>query len=232
MKKVRLRKAAFAMGVAASVAALITFALGTTTALFSDSEAGADNTFNSGTVTVAPGSSASAVCTITELMPGDSSTNFVGAGALGNGNNELTPCDFKVKYTGSASAWLAVDVVITGGTTTLYTGTDGGFQSLIGVDNGVNIVNVVNGITYKNAAGVDTTLSSGVAATDILVNATPAVTNEAFTFDIDYALPIAAANALQGGSVTVKLTFHAVQSANQPINGCVEGQRCTGITWG
>lgn len=232
MNTKRLRKAAFAAGVAASMAALITFALGATTALFSDSEAGADNTFNSGTVTVAPGSSASAVCTITEMMPGDSSTNFVGAGSLANGNNALAPCDFKVKYTGSASAWLAVDVVITGGATSLYTGTDGGFQTLVAVDNGANIVNVVNGVTYKNTAGVNTTLVSSVAATDILINSTPAVTNEAFTFDIDYALPLAAANALQGGSATVKLTFHAVQSANQPINGCVEGQRCTGITWG
>ena len=232
MNTKRLRKAAFAAGVAASMAALITFAFGATTALFSDTEVGANNTFNSGTVTVDPGSSASAVCTITQLMPGDSSTNFVGAGTLANGNKALTPCDFKVKYTGSASAWLAVDVVVTGGATTLFTGTDGGFQTLIAVDNGPNIVNVVNGVKYKNTAGVDTTLVSGVAATDILVNATPAVTNEAFVFDVDYALPILAANALQGGSVTVKLTFHAVQSANQPINGCVEGRRCTGITWG
>ena len=37
---------------------------------------------------------------------------------------------------------------------------------------------------------------------------------------------------LQGADTSITLTFHAVQSANQPIGSCRAGRQCNTITWG
>jgi hypothetical protein len=156
-------------------------------------------------------------------MPGDSSSSF------GSGSESFTPCNYKVKYTGTATAWLAVDVLVDGGSPNLFTGTGTGLQFLVKADGSTSIM---NGTTFLNAAGSATTVTSGASATNILVSATPAVTNDTLQFDIDYLLPLLAPNALQGGTANITLTFHAVQSANQPIGSCVAGRQCLDIVWG
>lgn len=195
--------------------------IGSTFALFSDTESSASNTFETKTVTVA-NSPTSTVCTVNTLMPGDSSTNF------GSGSAAFTPCTYNVEYTGTADAWLAVDVLVTSGSTALYTGESTGLQLKIGVDGGVT---VINGVNYKTIAGVDTLVDAGTSVNNLLLSATPAAQNDAIQFNIDYLLPTLAPNLLQGGSASVTLTFHAVQSANQPIGSCVAGQQCNTITW-
>ena len=92
-------------------------------------------------------------------------------------------------------------------------------------------VTLVNTTTFKNPAGPDTTLSAGVVASNLLLSSSPAVTDDEFQFNIDYLLPLLASNATQGGSASVTLTFHAVQSGNQPILSCVAGRQCNTITW-
>ncbi|MBM3638955.1 MAG: hypothetical protein FJW98_05910 [Actinobacteria bacterium] len=63
------------------------------------------------------------------------------------------------------------------------------------------------------------------------MSATPATKNTSVLFNVNYLLPTLAPNALQGGTTSVALTFHAVQSANQPIGSCVAGRQCNSITW-
>jgi predicted ribosomally synthesized peptide with SipW-like signal peptide len=206
----------------AAIGAVGVLTLGVTLSLFSDSDTSATNTFVAGTVEVGP-DGASTTCSANQIMPGDSSSNF------GQGSQSLTPCNYKVKYTGTASAWLAVDILVNGGTPNLFTGTGTGLQFLVKADGSTSIM---NGTTFLSTAGSATTVTAGTVATDILVSGTPAVTNDTLQFDIDYLLPLLAPNALQGGTADITLVFHAVQSANQPIGSCVAGRQCTDITWG
>lgn len=221
MKLIKPRNIKHLLASLALVGAGASLTIGSTFALFSGSEASSANTFTTGTVSVGAGP-ASTVCALSSLMPGDSSTNF------GSGSATLTPCTYNVVYTGSAPAWLAVDIAITSGSTVLYSGIATGLQLQVGVQGGST---VMNGTTYKVVGGTDTAVVAGVPITNLLLSGTPAVPSAAVQFNINYLLPLLAPNALQGGSATVTLTFHAVQSANQPILTCVAGRQCNTITW-
>jgi predicted ribosomally synthesized peptide with SipW-like signal peptide len=206
----------------AAIGAVGVLTLGATLSLFSDSDTSASNTFVAGTVEVGP-DGASTTCTVGQIMPGDSSANF------GSGSGGLTPCAYNVVYTGTAAAWLAVDVLINGGTPNLFTGLSDGLQFRVLAD---GTTSIVNGTSFADSAGSSATVVSGSTVSDILVSGTPAVTNDTVQFNIDYLLPLLAANSLQGGTADITLTFHAVQSANQPIGSCQAGRQCLDITWG
>ena len=221
IKKFAPKRLFAVLGVAAAFAAATAFVVGTTSALYSATETSATNVFDSGTVTVGLGST-STTCAITNMVPGDSSTSY------GSGSQALSQCNYKVKYTGSASAWLAVDVAVGAGSTPLYTANSDGLQLLVKSTGGVTMM---NNTTYKNPAGTDTTLAAGSTASNLLVSTSPAVTDDTFQFNVDYLLPLLSPNATQGGSASVTLTFHAVQSGNQPILACVAGRQCNTITW-
>lgn len=206
----------------AAIGAVGVLTLGATLSLFSDSDTSATNTFVAGTVQVGP-NGASTTCTVGQIMPGDSSSSF------GSGSQAMTPCTYNVVYTGTAAAWLAVDVLINGAAPNLFTGSSSGLQYRVRAD---GVTSIVNGTTFANASGTATSIVSGTAVTNILVNDTPAITNDTLQFDIDYLLPLLAPNTLQGGTAEITLTFHAVQSANQPIGSCQAGRQCLDITWG
>lgn len=195
------------------------FAAWGTTALFSDSLSNTADAFTAGTVTVGLGST-STTCNVTELAPGDSST------AYGSGSADKVRCTFDVEYTGSLPAYLGVDVNLLNGAKALYTGSATGLQAKIAADG----VGVINGTSFNNSSGVATPLVAGTSVDNILLSTTPVNTGETVTFTVDYLLPLTAPNALQGGSASVQLTFHAVQSANQTTS-CVAGRQCTTIVW-
>ena len=195
------------------------FAAWGTTALFSDSLSNRTDAFTAGTVTVGLGST-STTCNVSELAPGDSST------AYGSGSADKVRCTFNVEYTGSLPAYLGVDVNLLNGAKALYTGSANGLQAKIAADG----VGVINGTTYNNSAGVATPVVAGTSVNNILLSTTPVNTGRTVTFTVDYLLPLAAPNSLQGGSSTVQLTFKAVQSANQTTS-CVAGRQCTTIAW-
>lgn len=207
---------------ACMVVATSALAVGTTSALFSASAASGASTFATGTVTVGPGGT-STTCAVANMMPGDSSTNY------GSGSASLAPCDYRVKYTGSSPAWLAADITVTAGSTALYTATSTGLQMKVAVTGGPTLM---NGTTVMSAAGSTVPVVSGTATGNILLSTTPAATNDTVRFDIDYLLPLLAPNTLQGGTVSVTITFRAAQAANQPLGTCLAGRLCSDISWG
>lgn len=211
-----------AIALASSVGAAGVLTIGATNALFGATETSATNTFAAGTVSVAAGTPSSVTCAVTGMVPGDSSAGY------GSGSESLVKCSYKVKYTGTSGAWLGVDVAVAGGTPNLYTGTATGLQLKVSVNGSAAMV---NGTTYKTAAGVDTTVVSGTPVTNLLINTVQAAQNDEFSIDVTYALPIAAPNALQGGTSSLALTFHAIQSANNPIGTCAVNKQCSTITW-
>ena len=201
------------------MAGALGFAAWGTTALFSDSLTNSADSFTAGTVTVGNGPT-STTCSVTELAPGDSSTGY------GSGSVDKVRCTFNVEYTGSLPAYLGVDVNLLNGGTALYTGAADGLQMNIAADG----VPVITGTSFKNQSGVSTPVEAGSAVNNILLSTTPVNTGETVTFTVDYLLPLAAPNSLQGGSASVQLTFHAVQSANQTTS-CVAGRQCTTVVW-
>ena len=224
------KRVALAAGIAVIIGAVATMASGLTFGLYSASEASTGNSFTSGTVSVGTGTPTSVTCTITNMVPGDSS-----AGAP-VGSKADTTCTYNVKYTGSASAWLAVDVAVSNGSTSLYDGTATGLQMYLKDASTTYLTSTAPtaGTTYKTTAGTATSLpATGIQ--NLLVS-TAATTNTATSFSLDYALPIASGNTYQGGSTTVTLTFHAVQSANNPLPATctTAGQQClpgSGFVW-
>lgn len=214
----------------ASVASVASLAFGATLALFSASETSSTNTFSAGTVSVGLGAT-STTCNIVELMPGDSSTQYASGPVVNsvqvNGSQSKLRCTYNVKYTGSADAYLAVDFALANGATSLYTGTSSGLQ--IVMKDGAHTY--VDNTTYATVGGTSATFAAGTPVTNLLINDTPASTNTLVSFTIDYSLPIGAPNALQAGSASVILTFHAVQAANQSLGSCVAGRQCNTLNW-
>lgn len=202
--------------------AAASFSLGSTSALFSASETGGTNTFATGTVSVGLGAT-STTCSVANLMPGDSSTNF------GSGSAAHAPCDFRVRYTGTAPAWLAADIAVAAGSPALFTGAATGLQFKVAVNGGPTLL---DGTTVTSQAGATVPVVAGTPATNLLVSAAPAAPGDLVRFDIDFLLPLLAPNSLQGGSAALTVTFRAVQSANQPLGTCLAGRQCTSITWG
>jgi hypothetical protein len=157
------------------------------------------------------------------MVPGDSST-----GAPVGGKTDA-PCTYNMKYTGTATAYLAVDVTVGNGTTSLYDGTANGLQLYL--KDGTPTTYLTStaptaGTTFTAQGGTATSLPIGTTA-NLLVSPTPAATNATVSFTLNYAVPIATGNTYQGGSSTVTLTFHAVQAANNPVTAaCLAGQQC------
>jgi hypothetical protein len=136
-----------------------------------------------------------------------------------------------VKYTGSASAYLAVDVAVSNGSTALYDTTANGLQFYLKDGSSTSYV---NGTSFTQQGGGSATLPVA-GASNLLVSTSPASNGTAVNFSLDYLLPATAGNSFQGGSTTVTLTFHAVQSGNNTLPGtCAAGQQCnagSGFAW-
>jgi hypothetical protein len=227
MSKKKKKRLAIIVGSVATVGAAATLAGGVTFGLFSASGGSGANTFTGGTVTVGTGTPVSVNCVITNMVPGDSS------GGATIGSKLDTACTYSMKYTGTATAWLAVDVAVTNGTTSLYDGTATGLQLYL--KDGTPTTYLTStaptaGTTFAAQGGAATSLPAGTTA-NLLVSTIPAATNTSVLFTLNYAVPIATGNTYQGGSATVTLTFHAVQAGNNPLPGaCVAGQQCNATT--
>ena len=216
------KRLAVASAVATTVAAVATLVAGFTFGLFSASESSGANTFTAGTVSVGTGSPASVTCIISNMVPGDSSATAP------IGSTADASCTYNVKYTGSANAWLGVDVAVANGSTALYDGTATGLQLYLsdGTHTYLTSTAPTAGTTYKQQGGASASLPTGTTL-NLLVSTSPATTGTTVNFTLDYALSAASGNGYQGGNTTVTLTFHAVQSGNNALpGGCAAGQQC------
>jgi hypothetical protein len=232
MKTTAKKRVALRGSLIASIGVVAIIAIGMTLGLYGTSQASTGNfSDGTGTVTVGTGAPASVTCTIPDMVPGDSS-----AGAP-IGSKADASCTYNVKYTGGASAWLAVDVTITNGSTALYDGTATGLQLYLNDANSTYLTSAAPaaGTTYKTEAGTAATLpATGIQ--DLLVGTTAAAAGTSANFTLDYALPIASGNIYQGGSATVTLTFHAVEAGTNSLPGAcaAAGQQCLagdGFAW-
>ncbi len=229
------KRIALGAGALATVGAVGTLVAGVTFGLFSATPiTSGTNSFTAGTVAVSTTTPASVTCSVTagtqptNMVPGDSS---VGA-PLGSKADQT--CTYNVKYTGSAPAYLAVDATVANGTPALYDGSNNGVQFYLKDGSATYASSTATngqtagggGTTFAQEGGTPASLPVGTTS-NLLVSRTAATTGGTVSFSLDYLLPLSSGNTYQGGSSTVTLTFHAVQSGNQTLPAdCAAGQQC------
>lgn len=229
-----------AAGFVASLGAVVALVAGVTFALFSATSSTQQNSFAAGSVSLSK--SAVTDCSVTNMVPGDATAAFSPVNSAQT-NATMQQCKFTITYTGSAPAYLGLDLGVSGtagsavqayaannlGTTPsnavgLYDGSANGLQ--VQISDGTT--------TYWNGTSVNgSTFGASGSANGLLVNNTP-ITSGTYTFTVDYALPQGAGNGYQGAGSNIKLLVHAVQAGNNgtpaSIASCVKGQTCAAIT--
>jgi len=217
------RRLLLAAGTLATVGAVVALVFGVTFGLFSATSDATQSTFASGTVSIGtPVTDTS--CTISDMVPGDESTGYSGAGITGNTQaTKDASCEFKVTYTGSVPAFIGIK--LTSGGTGLYSSSDS------------------NSLRFEISDGAHSYTTSGNLNADgtILYVATDAggVSGGTYDFTVDYGLPTAADNTYQDLTASLDMTVYAVQSGNNGYattdgtsggTACTVGQTCAGIT--
>jgi len=217
-------------GVLGTVGAVATLAAGVTFGLFSATTGPTTaSTFAAGTVSLT--SDATGHCTVSKMVPGDATAGWVAENTTGAVNTDNTAsevaCTLAVTYTGSAKAYLGVDLAITGtgnGGNGLYDSTPTGLQFYI---------HDTSGATYANGDPF-VAVGGSASASNLLVSTTPFATGGIDTITVDYFLPNGAGNSYQSATSSLTMTVHAVQSSHNPEGGTVslQGAPTTDISWG
>jgi hypothetical protein len=159
---------------------------------------------------------ATGACNVTGLMPGDAPP----------------ACTFVATYTGTASAYLGLDVLIQtqagAGGGPLYNppASNNALTVAITDNQGTPVTYTVPTVSTACPVGAPA-LSTCYALATPLVRATPFSATTAVTFSPAVSLPLAAGNTTQAAAAQVILTAHAVQSKNQTLPpGCTPGAVC------
>lgn len=210
------RRILLAISALATTGAASTMVAGTTFGFYSSKPGAESNSFTSGTVTLA--STVTGACTVSALAPGDAPA----------------ACTFNTTYSGSLSAYLAVDVLVetqagSGGTVLYNPGGSNGLTVAV-TDNQSSPVTYVVPTTATTCPGGAPSGSTCYELDNELLG-TSAFTNGATdVISTAVTLPAAAGNGYQGGAAQVILTAHAVQSKNNTLScttTATAGHSCT-----
>ena len=189
-------------GVLAAGAAA-TLVAGTTFGFFSSKPGAETNSFTAGTVTLTD--SVTGACTVTNMVPGDSPT----------------ACTLGTTYSGSVSAYLAVDVVVEtqagSGGTILYNPSGSNGLTVSIADNQGTPVTYTVPTTSTTCPGGAPGGSTCYELDNELLGTSAYTSGATDTISTSVTLPSAAGNGYQGGAAQVILTAHAVQSKNNTL---------------
>lgn len=196
------RRVILVSAVGATALAATTVVAGTTFGFFSSTANGQTNSFTSGTVTLTK--TLESACNVTNMAPGDTPG----------------PCTMQTTYSGSLSAYIAVDVLVEtqagSGGSTLYTGGGAGLHVTVTDNQGTPTTYTVPtaSTTCPNGAPAGSTCYE----LDNELYGTSAYSNGSVdTITTQVSLPNSAGNGYQGASAQVILTAHAVQSKNNAL---------------
>jgi len=213
------------VGTLASLVAVSSLVFVGTYGLFSSSATPQANTFAAGTVSFAPGSPQS--CTFTGMLPGATAQT----------------CQVTVTYSGTAAAWLGLDVFVA-----TKPGAQSGAENLYNpsaADNPMTltVTSTIPSATFTNPSSTVTCPSSGLDGAnytsynecyeiDNELASTSAVTSGSTTFTISASLPANSNTAYQNGTAVVVVRPEVTQSKNNGLTGsCSAGSVCAGIAW-
>jgi hypothetical protein len=214
-------------GLLAGVGAIVALVTGVTFGLFSGTANGNTNSFTAGTLTLTRTTNSSCTYGNPTLLPGDA----------------ITSCQLGVTYAGSSPGFAALDVKIEGPTNgslfygdnshgLTFTVTDGeGTAKTFTVPTGA-------GYTGGDCAGGDTCwkavdlLAASNSGSSPDANSTTFNGGDTATWTVQPSFPSSVGNSFggdtfQGGSTTITLTAHAVQTRNNgALTGCTVGNEC------
>jgi hypothetical protein len=197
-----------------ALAALSAVGVGVALGLLSSQDVGGTNTLTAGTVALGA-SSAVQTCHATLAFPGTSSAS---------------PCTFQITYTGASksNAYLAVDVLVVGGSTTegaLWTSLPTGLQLTLSTSGGTNTyalpTSTLANCTAQSKAGGAVGSQFGTSGTggkvfgevtDDLLSATTVAPGTSFALHLTWTLPVSSPSSAQTATASVFVVFHAVQS--------------------
>jgi hypothetical protein len=214
-----VRRLLLAAGYALSLAAVAALASGATYGFFSATSPGEENAFSTGTVTLSSGTSGS--CAVSNLLP----------------TSPPSTCTLQATYTGSAPAYLAVDVLVqtqpgAGGTALYDPSGSGGLQVTISSTNptvAAYSLPVTPAACPPSAPASSTcfALQNALVATTPFTSASPQV-----SFSTTVGLPASSPTVYQGGSAQIVLHVHAAQAGhNGNVAACTAGQPCAAVSW-
>ena len=213
------RRRLLAAGYVVTLVAASVISTGVTYGLLSVITPQQSHAFTAGTVTLARGASGS--CNVAKLMP----------------TGVASTCTLQATYTGTASTYLALDVLIqtqagSGGTKLYNPGGAGGLQ--------VTISSTTPSVASYSVPAASTACPAGAPAASTcyrldreLVSTTPLTSASApVTFTTTVSIPASSPTGYQGGQAQVVLTAHSVQTANNgAVAGCTPGLPCNAVSW-
>ena len=217
------RRIALVVGSVVSVIALFCLTAGSTFALLSATKASGSNNLTAGTVTL--GTTQTVTCSANGgITPGQ---------ALNN-------CQLPITYTGTTSSYVGLDVLIISdpgiGGTALYTNNSAGL--ILTVSDGIHSYTIpTTSITGAacSALGGDTNATCFQIKDELAEVTGPSgdagntiwSSNDSTTFTLTSSFPVATAGYTSGGTATVTLTAHAIQTGhNGSLAGCTVGSEC------
>ena len=187
----------------ACVVTVLFLMVGSTLGRLSATEASGHNSLTAGTVTLA--NSAIANCPVTGLLP----------------NNASSACTFTATYSGSAPAYLAVDILIEtqagSGGTKLYNPGDSNNDLQITITSSSPSVTYTVPTASTTCPGGAPAQSSCYELDNELVS-TGALSSAAVAFSISVKVPTTSTSGYQGGATQITLTAHAIQSKNNALS--------------
>ena len=194
----RLLAAEALLAGALALSALVTGSFGFLRA----TETSGHNSFAAGTVTLS--NSAITNCPMSNLLPGN-----------------IGMCTFTATYSGSVSAYLAVNVLIEtqagAGGTKLYNPGDSGNDLQVAITSNSPSVTYTVPATSTTCPGGAPPGSSCYELDNELVSTT-AFTSATVAFIVSANIPTGSTTAYQGGAAQIILTTHAVQSKNNTLS--------------
>lgn len=219
------RRVVRVLAVVSGVAALSTFGTGVAFGFLSNSAKSGTNNFVAGKLSLgAPTTAAS--CAVTGALPGQSSSG---------------PCTFHITYTTASnlSAYVAVDVLVVGGSATkgaLWTGAATELQLTLATSPGAHpftspakIANCTTAVGSQFGTSATGGKTCGEVNDDLL--STSVVTpGTAFTLHLSWALSATSPTGTQTDVAKVYVVFHAVESGNNILSCSATptvGKSCT-----
>jgi len=191
------------------VLALALTATGVTFARLSATESGGTNSFT--TLRVSLTDTGITSCPITGVYPNAASSS----------------CGFTASYTGSASAYLGLDVLVeaptTNGTAALFKPSDSANDLQITISSASP--SVLSYAVPGPASSVTCPggLPGGAAcyqSSDDLVSTSPFTSaSPTISFSVSVDVPASSPTSYEGGTASIVMTVHAVQSRNNPLPG-------------
>ncbi|HEV3309819.1 MAG TPA: hypothetical protein VG815_04825 [Chloroflexota bacterium] len=186
--------------------------------LFSEAAVAQNHALPAGTVTLT--NNVTGGCSVANVLPGASPSS----------------CTLQATYSGSAHAYLGLDILIEtqagNGLTNLYNPGDSSHDLQVAITSTTPTVTYTVPTVSTTCPGAAPSGSTCYEMDKELVSTTPFSSSSATViFTAALSLPTGTTTGYRGGAAQIYLTAHATQSSNNPLGACTAGASCSTMQW-